>query len=213
MQAWTTLINLRSATQIPGPWTLLGIYTGKWFTVDEFNLLKTAGSMYHNRVFEFKLPQNLLPVQRKRGRSQPGPGHASCYCDATEAGNATREINHFAALDDDSDAVGSSAEYSGHSSASARFVEAIDGRTGLPHVLVFSTRAMQAGEEGTIEYGANFFDTMQHQEEIKGLESMLKDTERQLKVALEALQAKDKQVRPGGDDGRPSNSIIPCKLH
>ena len=97
------------AKQIPGPWTLLGIYTGKWFIPDEFNLLKTAGSAYHNHVFEFKLPRNLLPVQRKRGRGQPGAGPASCFCDATEAGNATREINHFAALDDE--VAGSAADY------------------------------------------------------------------------------------------------------
>ena len=53
---------------------------------------------------------------------------------------------------------------------------------------------MQVEEEVTIDYGADFFDTMQHQEEIKGLESKLEDTERQLKVALEALQAKDQQI-------------------
>ena len=191
------------AVQIPGPWTLLGIYTGKWFTLDEFNLLKTAGSAYHNRIFEFKLPPSL---QRKRGRGRPDLEPASCFCDATEAGNATREINHFAALDDEgADTAGSP----GHRSASARFVETIDDRAGLPYVLLFSTRAMHVEEEVTIDYGPSFFDAMQNTEEVESLKGKLKETERQLKVALEQLQAKDQQLKELLMAPRPQPMLLP----
>ena len=157
----------------------------------------------HNRIFEFKLPPSL---QRKRGRGRPDLEPASCFCDATEAGNATREINHFAALDDEgADTAGSP----GHRSASARFVETIDDRACLPYVLLFSTRAMHVEEEVTIDYGPSFFDAMQNTEEVESLKGKLKETERQLKVALEQLQAKDQQLKELLMAPRPQPMLLP----
>lgn len=99
--------------------TVLGVYTGKYYTRDEFNGLKTSGSSYHRFVYEctrFK-SQAAATVRGGRGRSggtKPkrirfgsrrarsalaAPEAFPMVVDATECGSAMREINHFAIVD------------------------------------------------------------------------------------------------------------------
>ena len=140
-------------------------------TIDEFRQLETHKSSYHRYIYEFK--GVLQTVSKKRGRNQHQPSGSGpkklikCYCDATEAGNVTREMNHFSRLgsqqgSDDEDARSNACV---HDEPSARFVQVIDSSSGLPHVLVVALRDMREGEEVVVDYGADYFENMEALEE------------------------------------------------
>ena len=98
-------------------------------------LLETASLPYHRFIFEFKgiqpPPKKASGGARKRRRrgqlreeevSEP----LSCYCDATEAGNVTRDMNHFSRIlvgNEGEDHEAPAAQSKGNDSASARFVQ------------------------------------------------------------------------------------------
>ena len=111
--------------------TVLGVYAGKWYTVEEFQAVeRTHHPSYHRFVFEFK---------EADGRS--------CYVDATEAGNITREMNHYEGV-------------SPTGAPNVQFVQVVDVRTGLPHVLVVALADIREGKEATLDYGPDYFPNL-----------------------------------------------------
>ena len=186
--------NILLPLEVPR-WTVLGLYTGKWMTTDEFMLLPTASSSYHRFIYEFKgIPAAKKGRKRSIHDQWNGAEHdhpTSCFCDATEAGNVTRDINHFSRvlLGDEPDEDASLAFDEGHASASARFVQTIDERTGLPHILVVALRDLAAGEEVVIDYGADYFTNINNMEETEELRRQLEAVEAQLKGEIAASRA------------------------
>jgi hypothetical protein len=192
-----------------------GLYIGKWRTEAEFDRLPTSASSYHRYVYEFKgvppPPPVAAPPHRRlsslrfsKKKSVPPAPVAPFLVDATEGGNATREINHYEDLRaagsssgnaGDSDGDSSESEGGGGSStANALFIEVYDYRRNLPCIIVIATRDIPKDEEITLDYNAaTYFEKMENMEEIEELKRAAELQEERIQKLELQLLVKDQE--------------------